>query len=245
MRKLAFASLLFGIVAAISLPAYGAEPGTDRQHRVTGIPVAYPSAPTLFQTGETAASFLLRDPNALNRPSPEKELLHNSANQQAIAALLKEERNKGLKPGMVAPDDKDSLGIKVRFDGIRFLQDKQDPSLVRVRLVGPVNEVECKQPLSIATLLTAKEPIPIQFQSVTKSTGVTVTITTDVKLQFKGDSLDVSETKGSIDFSVGRFSPARLMYSSDFDRVELPSLVGQRVSEDVLPFRSLLEPEKL
>jgi hypothetical protein len=199
----------------------------------------------LFKAGEKSATFQLSEVDALDRPSPELELLFSSANQQAIATLLKEERNKSRKPGQVPPDDQGVKGIKIRFDAIRFLRDENHPDLVRVRLVGPINEVECQQPLSISKLLESLEGIPVQFQSVTRNTGVTVTITTDMKLKWDEGNLAVNGTQGTIDFTVGRLSPARLFYSSDTDSVKLPDLYGKRVSENTLVPRSLLEPEKL
>lgn len=202
-------------------------------------------AKSLFEPGKTTASFLLREVGRLDEPSPERELLDATPNRQAIAALLKEERNKSIQPGQIPPDDKDAKGIKVRFDGVRFLQDRKNPELAWVRLVGPINEVETKTPLSIRSLLESKEPIPLQFKSVTNNTGVTVTILTDAKLKWQNGELLVGGTEGTIDFAVGTLSPARLFYSSDKDRVRLPDLIGRRVSEDDLPLRSLLEPEKL
>jgi hypothetical protein len=207
--------------------------------------VSYHKPVGLFENGEKTASFLLREFGFLEQPSPEKELLNGTGNQQAIAQLLKEERNRYLKPGLTPPDDKHAKGIKVRFDGIRFLKDPKDPDQVRVRLVGPINEIEYKAPLSVKEIIESERPIPIRFESVTKKTGVTVKIITDVKLKFDNGDLIVSDTTGSFDFAVGRFSPARLLYSSDFDRVALPDLIGKRVSEDVLPMRTLLDPEKL
>jgi hypothetical protein len=204
-----------------------------------------PPSGRLFKPGESSATFQLSEMDAIGKPSPELELLFSSANRQEIATLLKEERNKSLKPGQIAPDDKDAKGIKIRFDAIRFLRDADNPDLVRVRLVGPINEIECKQRLSISKLLKSREPIPVRFQSVTHNTGVTVTITTDMKLEWDNGNLAVLGTEGTIDFSVGRLSPARLFYSSDIDCVKLPDLFGKRVGEDALVPRSLLEPEKL
>jgi hypothetical protein len=203
------------------------------------------ATPTLFKPGENSANFRLKEIEFPDRPSPERELLDATPNQQAIAELLKEERNKNLKPGLIPPDDKNAKGIKVRFDGIRFLKDPQNPDHVRIRLVGPINELEYKTPISIKTLLESKEPIPVRFESVTRQTGVTVTITTDAKLKWENGELFVIDTKGKFDFSVGRFSPARLLYSSDFDTVSLPNLAGKRVSEELFPFRTLLDPENL
>jgi hypothetical protein len=199
----------------------------------------------LFQNGEKMVSFRLREMGLPDKPSPEKELLNGTENQQAIAQLLKEERNRSVKEGLKPPDDKDAKGIKVRFDGIRFIRDSKDPDKVKVRLVGPINEIEYKAPLSIKEIVESKKPIPIRFESVTRKTGVTVKIVTDVKLKLEKGDLLVSDTNGSFDFAVGRFSPARLLYASDFDRVALPDLVGKRVDENELPMRTLLEPEKL
>lgn len=230
----------------IVLLAGGLSAGERRPARQNGTQAARPlPGNKLFRPGEKSATFRLAETGAPDKASPELELLFASANQQAIATLLKDERNKSIKPGHVAPDDKDAKGIKIRFDAIRFLRDPQDPDLVRVRLVGPINEVECKQPLSISKLLTSDEPIPIQFQSVTQNTGVTVTITTDINLQWADGDLAVNGTKGTIDFAVGRLSPARLFYATDTDSVQLPDLFGKRVSENTLVPRSLLEPEKL
>ncbi len=201
--------------------------------------------PSFFADDETTAVFQLTDAQSPDQPCPEKELLHANANQQAIAQLLKDERNKNIKPGLTPPDDKDSPGIKIRFDAIRFLQDPNDPGRVRIRLVGPINEVECKTPLAIDTLLKSNEPVPVRFRSVTNHTGVTVTITTDLKLKLQNGALSVSDTKGTIDFAVGTFSPARLLYSSETDSVALPDLAGKRLANGLLRPRSLLEPEKL
>jgi hypothetical protein len=200
---------------------------------------------SLFENGKETATFKLSEVGFPEEPSPEKELLDTDSNKQAIAQVLKDERNKNLKPGLAPPADKNSPGLKIRFDGIRFVKDPKDPSRVRIRLVGPINEVEYKTPLSVKDLLESKEPIPLQFKSVTKKTGVTVTIITDLRLKWANGQLVVSDTEGAIDFDVGRFSPARLFYSSDSDSVSLPDLLGERVTEDELPFRTLLEPEKL
>ena len=199
----------------------------------------------LFADGEETVIYRLAETEFPDRPSPEKELLNATANQQAIASLLKDERNRKIKPGLEPPDDKDALGIKIRFDAIRFLKDSEDTDRVRVRLVGPINEVECKKPLPIKELIESKEPIPIRFESITNHTGVTVTITTDIKLKWQAEQVVVTGTKGTFDFAVALFSPARLLYSSDSDSVSLPDLSGKRVAEKELVPRSLLEPEKL
>lgn len=199
----------------------------------------------LFKNGEDTASFRLSEVGLPDRPSPEKELLDADENKQAIAQLLKDERNKSIKPGQIPPADKDAAGIKIRFDGIRLIRDPEDPTKVRIRLVGPINEIEYRTPLLITDLLESKKSIPVQFKSVTKKTGVTVTILTDLRLKWQNGDLVVSDTKGTIDFEVGLLSPARLFYSSDSDSVSLPNLEGKRVTEAELPFRSLLEPEKL
>ncbi len=202
-------------------------------------------AERLFPNGETSANFALREIQFPDRPSPEKELLDKSDNQQAIAQLLKEERNKKAKPGFTPPDDKNSKGIKIRFDGIRFVRDAADPTRVIVRLVGPVNEFEYKAPISIETLVNSKDPIPVRFQSVTNQTGVKVTITTDMKLQWQDGDLLVTETKGNFDFAVATLSPARLFYNSDSDSIDLPDYRGKRVAENDLPPRTVLDPENL
>lgn len=214
-------------------------------HALVAEETAVATSPKLFAEGEETVIFRLTEAEFPDRPSPEKELLHATANQQAIASLLKDERNKKIKPGLEPPDDKDALGIKIRFDAIRFLKDSEDPKRVRVRLVGPINEVECKRPLAIKELIESKEPIPIRFESVTNHTGVTVTITTDIKLKWDAEQVVVTDTKGTFDFAVAFFSPARLLYSSDSDSVSLPDLAGKRVTEKELVPRSLLEPEKL
>lgn len=208
-------------------------------------PAAQPGHPAIFPDGQDSATFKLTAFGRPADPSPEKELLHGTPNRQAIATLLKEERNRMIKPGLSPPDDEKALGIKIRFDAIRFLPDPNDPDKVRVRLVGPINEIETRNPLSVKQLLESTEPIPVRFESVTRNTGVTVTITTDLKLKWDRGDLLVTDTKGTFDFEVGRFSPARLLYSSDSDSTSLPDLHGKRVSEDTFVRRSLLEPEKL
>lgn len=235
------------IVGVVLLAGDTVHAGKRRQPAPTAnkpAAAALPETP-LFKSGEDSATFQLSEVGAVGKASPELELLFSNENQQGIATLLKDERNKSLKPGLILPADKDAKGIKIRFDAIRFLRVANEPDLARVRLVGPVNEVECQRPVSISRLIDSGKPIPLQFQSVTRTTGVTVTITTDMELQWDDGNLAVNGTRGTIDFSVGRFSPARLFYGTDSDSVKLPDLYGTRVDNNALVRRSLLEPEKL
>lgn len=176
----------------------------------------------LFKNGESAVTFRLKDRTG----KTPRIVLFRAEDQAATADSInywRDTQNLGVD------------GVAVDFKGIRFLQSKENPDELTVRLVGIKNELELGDAISLAELQSGKKQ-KLHFGPAAIG-SIPISGTTDAEMVLRYDprsrSLDIPEVSGQFEWK-------RLFHDAQSDSGSLTDVTGE--VGDVPPGGQILKP---
>jgi hypothetical protein len=176
----------------------------------------------LFKKGESTVTFKLQDRDG----KTPRIVLFQGADQAATADSINYWRD---------TQDLGCDGVAVDFKGIRFLQSKENPDELTVRLIGIKNELELGDAISLAELQSGKTQ-KLHFGPVAIG-SIPISGTTDAEMVLRYDprsrSLDIPEVSGQFEWK-------RLFYDAQSDAGSLTDVTGE--VGDLPPGGQILKP---